>query len=120
MRLRRGLDVVDEEAVHAVFDLQRDAAAPAADDRPALPQSLAHGEPEAFAQRLLHHDVGRALERVDLHVADLLDVRQQVDVVVAGARFVGQLPVVEALGIVGRHRAREHELHVGNSSRTIR
>ena len=40
---------------------------------------------------------------------------------VAGARgFVRQLPVVEALGIVGRHRTREHELHVGNSSRTIR
>ena len=32
------------------------------------------------------HHVGDALERVDLHVADLLDVREQVDVGVAGAR----------------------------------
>ena len=109
------LDGVDEVAVHAVVDLERDAAAAPADDRPALPQPFADGEPEALAQRLLDHDVGRALERVDLHAADLLDVREQVDVGVAGARVVGELPVVEALGVVGRHRAREHELHVGNS-----
>ena len=34
----------------------------------------------------------------------------EVDVGIAGARSVGELPVVEALGIVGGHRAREHEL----------
>ena len=33
--------------------------------------------PKPFAQRLLQHDVGHALECVDLDVADLLDVREQ-------------------------------------------
>ena len=111
---RRLFDRVDEVAVLAVVDLHRDAAAAPADHRPALPQSFADGEPESFAQRLLHHDVGGALERVDLHRADLLDVRHEVDVGVAGARLVGELPEVEALGVVGGHRAREHELRVGN------
>ena len=108
----RVFDGVDEVAVLAVANLHRDPAAAPADHRPALPQCLAHGEPESFAQRLLHHDVGGTLERVDLHRADLLDVRDEVDVRVAGARRVGQLPVVEALGVVGGHRAREHELRV--------
>ena len=68
MRARGALlDRVDEVAVLAVADLEHDAAGAAADHRPALPQPLAHGEAEALAQRLLHHDVGDALERVDLH-----------------------------------------------------
>src|SRR4051812_26100459 len=73
--LRRGLDVVDEIAFDAVFVLERDPAAASTDDRPPLPEPFADGETEALAERLLHDDVGEALERVDLHVADLLNVR---------------------------------------------
>ena len=110
--LRALVDRVDEVAVLAVADLQHDAAGPPADDRPALPETLGHGEAEALAQRLLDHDVGGPLERVDLHVADLLDVREQVDVLVVAARRLDLLPDLEALGVVGGHRAREHELRV--------
>ena len=84
MRFRRLFDAVDEIAVLAVDDLHGDPAAASAYDRPALPEPFAHGQPESFAQRLLHHDVGGALERVDLHGTDLLDVRQEVDVGIAG------------------------------------
>ena len=51
--LRALLDRVDEVAVVAVADLQLDAAGAPADDRPSLPERLAHGEAEALAQRLL-------------------------------------------------------------------
>ena len=112
VRCRALLDRVDEVAVEAVADLQLDAAGAAADDRPALPQPFAHGEAEALAQRLLQDHVGDALERVDLHRADLVEVRQQVDVAVAGACGLGVLPDLEPLGVVGRHRARQHELRV--------
>src|SRR5438445_3206656 len=77
---RRVFDAVDEVAVLSVVDLHGDAAAASAYDRPTLPESFAHGQPEAFAQRLLHHDVGGALKRVDLYRPDLLDVRQEVDI----------------------------------------
>ena len=54
MRSRALVDRVDEVAVVAVADLQLDATGAPADDRPALPEALAHGEAEALAQRLLH------------------------------------------------------------------
>ena len=113
--LRALLDGVDEVAVVAVADLQLDAAGPSADHRPALPEPFAHGEAEALADRLLHHHVGDALERVDLHRTDLVEVREQVDVAVAGARGLGVVPHPEALGVVGGHRAGEDELRVGHA-----
>src|SRR5262249_24955144 len=42
-------DIVDEVAVHTVFDLQRDPTATPADNRTALPHALAHSEAETFA-----------------------------------------------------------------------
>src|SRR5437764_12446407 len=65
--LRRFLDAVDEVAVLAVVDLHGDAAAASAYNGPTLPECLADGQPEAFAQRLLHHDVGGALKSVNLN-----------------------------------------------------
>ena len=73
--------------------------------------------PKPFADRLLDHDAGDALERVDLHRADLVQVRQQVDVAVAGPGGLGVLPDLEALGVVGGHRPGEHELCVGHLRR---
>src|SRR3984893_8509298 len=112
--LRAFLHRVDEVAVETVANLERDDAGAAADPRPTLPEALAHGEPESFSDRFLHDDVGGALERVDLHVADLLDVRQEMDVPVAAACLLGLLPDAEGLGVVGCHRSREHELSVGH------
>src|SRR4029079_13011121 len=107
---RRLLDAVDEIAVLSVDDLHSDPAAPSAHNRTALPEPFAHCQSEPFAQRLLDNDVGGALKRVDLHGTDLLDVRQEVDVRIAAPWWVGQLPVVEAFGIVGCHRSRQYEL----------
>src|SRR5690606_32133845 len=56
--LRRLLDRGDQKARLAVDDLQRDAAHVAADRRPALPERLGDGEPEALANRLLQDYVG--------------------------------------------------------------
>ena len=114
VRCRALLDRVDEVAVLAVADLQHDAAGAAADDRPALPEPLAHGEAEALAQRLLDHDVGDALERVDLHVPTcwMFESRWMSRSPARAASV--SLPDLEALGVVGGHRAREHELRVGH------
>ena len=87
--LRALLDGVDEVAVvrrRRICSVMPPARPPTT-GRP-FQSAFAHREAEALAQRLLQHDVGGALERVDLHRADLLDVREQVDVAVAGARLV--------------------------------
>src|SRR5829696_2897882 len=49
---------VDEVAVLAVNDLQRDAADVPGHGRPALPERFGHGQAEALADRLLHDHVG--------------------------------------------------------------
>src|SRR5713101_3164713 len=74
--LRTLLDGVDEIAVESVADLQLDAAGPTSHDGATLPERFAHGQAEPFAQRLLQHDVGNALERIDLHRTDLVQIRQ--------------------------------------------
>src|SRR5688572_4759706 len=58
-------DAVNEVAGFTLENLQSDAAAASADNRPTFPQALTDCEPEALPNRLLHHDIGRALERVD-------------------------------------------------------
>ena len=107
------LDGRDEVAGDAVLDLQRDPADVAADERPALPQRLGHGQAEALARRLLDHDVGERLERVDLDRADVGEVVEDVDVRVAVGVRERRVVEVPALRVVGRHRADERELHVG-------
>ena len=106
------VDRIDEVAVEAVADLEHDAAGAAAHDGSALPERLAHGQAEALPNRLLDGDVGDALERVDLHVADLMEVRQCVDVGIAGALLLHLLPDAEAFGVVGGHGAGEQQLRV--------
>ena len=56
--LRALLDRVDQVAVVALADLELDPAGTPADHGPSLPEPLAHGEAEAFPQRLLEHHVG--------------------------------------------------------------
>ena len=77
------------------YDLQRDAADVAADRRPALPQRLGDGQPEALADRLLDADVGLRLEGVDLDRADVVEVVEDLDVGVAAGvarRSSGRTP----------------------------
>ena len=103
----------DQVPGHAVLDLQRDAADVAADDRPALPEALGHGEPEPLARGLLQDHVGVALERVDLHRADVVEVGEDEHVGVAAHVVDDALEVVPALGVVAGHGTDERELHVG-------
>src|SRR5262249_58761781 len=105
-------DGVDEVAIESVTHLQHDATGASAHDRPTLPEPLAHREPEALPDRLLDHDVGDALERVDLHVADLMEVRERVDVGIAGAFLLHLVPHPEPLGVIGGHRSRKKQLRV--------
>src|SRR3546814_6924219 len=59
------LGAVDKETVHAVFDLFLDTADIAANDDRAFPHGFGHCQAEAFAEGLLEHHGGPALERVD-------------------------------------------------------
>src|SRR5438034_9207306 len=64
----RPFDRVDDVAGHVVDHLLAEAAADAGDDGLPLPHRLGRGELEADPHRLLQHDRGRALERVDLQI----------------------------------------------------
>ena len=77
---------VHQEAGLAVLDLERDAADVAGDRRAALPERLGDGQAEALADRLLQHHVGLGLEGVDLDRADVVEVVEDLDVLVAGRR----------------------------------
>ena len=96
------------------LDLERDPTDVAGDRRPSLPQRLGDGEAEALADRLLDHDVGLRLERVDLDRADVVEVVEDLDVGVAVGVAVGLVEELPALGVVGRHRADERELDLGH------
>ena len=89
-----------EKAGDAVLDLEGDPPHRPADHRPRLPESLAHGQPEALAGRLLQHDGGVRLKGVDLDAADVVEVGEHVDVGVAGDVGVELLEVVPAFGVV--------------------
>ncbi len=104
---------VDQPAGHAVLDLVDDPADPPGDRRPRLPQRLADRQPEPFADRLLQHGGGVHLEGVDLDRADVVQVREDVDVGIAGGVADGLVVEVPALGIVVRHRPDERELDLG-------
>src|SRR5256885_10135017 len=95
----RPFDRVDDIAGHVVDHLLAEAAADAGDDGLPLPHRLGRGELEADPHRLLQHDRGRALERVDLQVG----LRRQLEhddvrIVMRGLAQVGQ--DLEALAIV--------------------
>ena len=107
------LDRIDEPAGLAVADLRGDAPDASGNGRPSLPEPLRHRQAEALANRLLD-DGGRVhLEGVDLDGPDVVQVREDEDVRVAGRVGDGAVVVVPALGIVVRHRADERELDVG-------
>ena len=112
---RRLLDVVDEVAVHAVLDLQRDAAAPAADDR-AGPSTVPRLTVRPNPSRNDFWMTTSAARWNALICTEptcwMFDSRWMFGSP-ARASF-GELPVVEPLGVVGGHRTREHELGVGH------
>src|SRR5439155_17918573 len=58
----------DEVAGDAVLDLDHDAADLPRHHRDALPETFGDHEAESLAERLLDHDLARALERVDFTV----------------------------------------------------
>src|SRR5438445_1312861 len=89
----------DEIPGHTVLDLYDDAADLPRDDRNALPQSFRDHETEPFAQRLLDHDLGRALERVHLAVLDAVEIREEEDVRIATSVLARPVEVLLALGI---------------------
>src|SRR4030067_19498 len=70
----------------------------AADDRLALPHALGHDEAESLARGLLHDDIGGMLERADLEVTDPLEVREQMDVRVAGSMLLREVQEPHPLG----------------------
>src|SRR5215216_1569161 len=108
--LRRG----DEVAVLAVDDLQRDPADVPADRRAPLPERLRHSQPEPLADRLLHDDVGLRLECVHLDRADVVEVVEDLDVRIRAGVLEGAVEELPALGVVGRHRTDQSQLHVGD------
>jgi hypothetical protein len=55
--------------------------------RSRFPEHLGDGDTEALSKRLLHHNVGNALERVHLHGADPGQVREQVNIGLIRGRF---------------------------------
>ena len=87
-----------------------------ADRRPRLPERLADRQAEALPDRLLEHGRRVHLERVHLDRADVVQVREDVDVRVAVRVGDGLVVEVPALGIVVRHRADERELHVRDAA----
>jgi hypothetical protein len=54
------------------------------------------------------------LERIHLDRADVVEVREDVDVWIAGCVFHGRVVVLPSLRVVVRHRADQRELHLGN------
>ena len=85
-RLGGLLGRVDQVAGLAVLDLERDAAHVAGDRGPRLPERLGDRQAESLADRLLQHHVGLRLERVDLDRADVVEVVEDLDVLVARRR----------------------------------
>src|ERR1700694_4497621 len=83
----------DEIAGHTVLDLNNDAADLAGDDRYSLPQRFGDDEAEPFTERLLDHDLGRALERVHLAVLDAVEIGEEKHVGVAARVLLGTVEV---------------------------
>jgi hypothetical protein len=96
---RCALGGVDEKPRVMVDDLERDPSRLPSDDGLALPQGLGHGQAESLADRLLDHDVGAALQRVDRAVR-IGGQEQDVDVRILARRLADLLQDRRALGIV--------------------
>jgi hypothetical protein len=96
------------------LELEGNPAGPTGDDWGAFPERLGDDQPEAFANRLLDHDLGETLERVDLDVADAGEIGEDVDVCVVAGRGLDLVVDVPAAGIVEGHRADECELQIGH------
>ena len=105
---------VDEPAGLAVLDLRRRSRRRGSPTVGRVFQSASVTvRPKPSLDRLLDHGVRVHLEGVDLDRADVVQVREDVDVGVAVGVGDGAVVVVPALGVVVRHRADERELHVG-------
>ena len=93
--------------------MERDAAGTPRYDRGFLPERLGDDETEAFADRLLYHDVRKALECVDLDVSHAGKVGEKVDLNIV----LGCLPDLAVdlppFRVVERHRARQRKLQPG-------
>ena len=97
---------VDEIAGLAVDELERNAAHVARHHRPSFPQRFRDHQAEPFPHRFLDHNL-RPLEGVYLYVADAVQVRENVNVVVLPGAPDGALVPGPALRIVVRHRGDE-------------
>src|SRR5438132_4687138 len=104
----------DEVAGDAILDLDHDAAHLPRHNRDALPEAFGDHEAEPFAQRLLDHDLGCPLERVDFAVLYAVEVCEQEDVRVAAGMFFRTVQVLLALGIVVGERADHDELNLAH------
>src|SRR4051812_27712258 len=100
-RGREALEVarVDEAAGLTVGDLVLDAPDARADHRLALPHRLAHGQPEALGEALLHDDVRARLQGVDHRRVLLAVVHGQRREVHARADVGGEL-LARALAVL--------------------
>ncbi len=83
------VDGVDEVAAFAVLELEGDAAGASGDHGCPFPERFGDDEPESLTDGFLDHDLGEALEGVDLDVADAGEVGEEVNVrVVAYASWI--------------------------------
>ena len=119
-RSPRILDGGDEIAATPVLDLERDPADVAADERPALPSASETVSPKPsrvdFWITTSASD-WKALTSIAPTLEKLLRMWMSGVAVRVRQRRVVEVP---ALGVVGRHRADERELHVGRSALTSR
>src|SRR6266511_6416956 len=114
--LRRLAGRVDEPARLTVLDLDDDPAHPTRHRRPRLPEPLGHRQPEALADRLLEHRRRGDLEGVDLDRADVVEVREDVDVRIALRVRDGLVVERPAPGIVARPRPTDRPLRLGTGT----
>ena len=113
-------DGVDEESAPLVLELEGNASGAARRRRGSLPERFRDHQPEALAERFLDHDLGDALESVDLDVADAGEIGEHVDAVIVAGCVLDLAVDVPALGVVEGHRADNASWRSGISSRTSR
>src|SRR5829696_1069632 len=94
------LDGLHEPAGLAVLNLARNPAGTPRNRRPALPQAFRHRQAETLPDRLLQHCRRVHLEGVDLHRADVVQVREDEDVGIARGVLDGLVVEVPAFRVV--------------------
>src|SRR5262245_20080952 len=100
-----------QEAGFAINDLERDSANLATNYGLAFPECFGYDQAEAFSGRLLDHDVGESLERIDFPVVNPIEIAKNVYVKVFSGPSQGSGVIEDALGIVSGHGPCQDQLN---------